>query len=219
MLAEGGEHFHVDVDDAGLPEVILPRRAAPTEPVSANSVMEMSAAGSPELVHRRTGGLVALPTTRPALVSIDVPGIAQTQGSLKPLVRGGKVVVIHDNRRLRPWRDALIWHAREAMADRPPMRGPVGIEVEIRLPRPKSHFGRRGLRPSAPGWPAVRPDSDKLLRAILDGLGEAWVWQDDGQVVRGRFAKRYCRKGESPGVHIELWALEERADELPIAVG
>jgi hypothetical protein len=145
------------VNDAGLPEVILPRRAAPTEPVSANSVMEMSAAGSPELVHRRTGGSVAVPIARTALVSIDVPGIAQSQGSLKPLVRGGKVVLIHDNRRLRPWRDVLIWHAREAMADRPPMRGPVGIEVEIRLPRPKSHFGRRGLRQWSWRWSLEPP--------------------------------------------------------------
>jgi Holliday junction resolvase RusA-like endonuclease len=57
-------------------------------------------------------------------------------------------------------------------------------------------------------WPAVRPDSDKLLRAVLDGLTEAGVWRDDGQVVQGTFIKRYCLDGEPPGIQVEVWALD-----------
>ncbi len=74
--------------------------------------------------------------------------------------------------------------------------------------RPKGHFGKRGLRSSAPGWPAVRPDADKLLRVVLDGLGEAGVFRDDGQVVRGTFVKRYCQIDEMPGVRVQVRQLD-----------
>ena len=50
----------------------------------------------------------------------------------------------------------------------------------------------------------MRPDIDKLARAILDALTDARVWPDDGQVVTMHVEKRY---GE-PGVEIEAISLE-----------
>ena len=55
------------------------------------------------------------------------------------------------------------------------------------MERPKSHFGTGKnadkVKQSAPVFPATMPDIDKLMRAILDGLTDAQVWLDDGQVV------------------------------------
>jgi Holliday junction resolvase RusA-like endonuclease len=64
------------------------------------------------------------------------------------------------------------------------------VRVAFRLPRPKGHYGRRGLRPSAPAYPNVMPDLDKLARAILDAL-TGIVWRDDAQVVRLDVEKIY----------------------------
>ena len=71
------------------------------------------------------------------------------------------------------------------------------------LKRPKAHVGARGLRPRAPLVPVVKPDLDKLIRALLDGLtGVAWV--DDSQVVSITAQKEYAELDEEEGVTVAL---------------
>ncbi|MGH7919068.1 MAG: hypothetical protein ACREQM_03865, partial [Candidatus Dormibacteraceae bacterium] len=106
----------------------------------------MSAVRHPWPLDRLPGDSNALPIHRAALVLFDVPGIPQTRGSMKAFVRGGRAYLTADNRKLRPWLDAVIWHVRQALAGRPMIIGPVEIELVIGLPRPKSHFGRCGPR-------------------------------------------------------------------------
>jgi len=76
----------------------------------------------------------------------------------------------------------------------------------FRLPRPKGHYGTGRnvamLKPSAPLFPAGRPDLDKLLRSTFDALGEAGVWGDDAQVVAARGRKVYTTGYEPPGATI-----------------
>jgi Holliday junction resolvase RusA-like endonuclease len=74
--------------------------------------------------------------------------------------------------------------------------GPVEIEVRFRLPRPKS-------RPEDV-WHAVRPDVDKLVRAVLDALSSARLWRDDSQVAYLRVWKRYETPGDPTGASIAL---------------
>lgn len=151
---------------------------------------------------------VAIATSTHRL-QFEVPGVPQPQGSTRSFARGGKVVTTSDNPRLRPWRDAVCWHAREACAGHPQFDGPVVVSAVFWLPRPASHFGSGRsagqLRSSAPSAPAVKPDLDKLLRAVLDALSEAGVWRDDAQVVSlGEVGKRYSDK---PGVCIAVEAV------------
>ena len=139
-------------------------------------------------------------------LQFEVPGVPQPQGSTRSFARGGKVVTTSDNPQLRPWRDAVCWHARQAMAGRTQFDGPVVVSAIFWLPRPAGHFGSgrnvAQLRPSAPIHPAVKPDLDKLLRAVLDAFSEAGVWRDDAQVVKlGRVGKWYSNL---PGAHITV---------------
>ena len=136
-------------------------------------------------------------------VWFEVPGVPQPQGSTKAFRHRttGRVMVTSDNARLRPWRDAVCWHARQALAGRGALVGPVAVAVEFRFRRPAGHFGKRGLRPAAPREHVVRPDLDKLARAVLDALNEAGVWRDDAQVVELRLRKGY---DEAAGVLIEV---------------
>jgi Holliday junction resolvase RusA-like endonuclease len=88
--------------------------------------------------------------------------------------------------------------------------GPVLVRLAFYLDRPKSHFGAKGLRPTAPDFPHKRPDLDHLQRAIFDALTQAGVWMDDSQVVTAHAAKRYCSPTSalsSPGVIVEVAAL------------
>ncbi len=71
------------------------------------------------------------------------------------------------------------------------------VRVEFILPRPKSVKRI---------YPAVKPDLDKLVRAVLDGLWPAWG--DDAQVVGLLASKRYCGEGELPGVWVEIESID-----------
>ena len=76
-----------------------------------------------------------------------------------------------------------------------PYLGPVRVEITFGLSRPAAHY-RTGkyaghIRDSAPVWPGGRPDLDKLVRALLDGLTMGGAWSDDSQVVQLTASKIY----------------------------
>lgn len=58
-------------------------------------------------------------------------------------------------------------------------------------------------------YPSVKPDGDKLERAVFDALTIARVWRDDGRCVDGHWRKRYTphvdhRGDQMPGVTVVL---------------
>lgn len=91
------------------------------------------------------------------------------------------------------------------------MTGPVVVEATFVLARPLGHYGTGRnagtLRPSAPEYPTVKPDADKLVRMILDALTDADLWEDDARVVDLDVRKRYPSPDtlDRPGVilHVE----------------
>jgi Holliday junction resolvase RusA-like endonuclease len=87
------------------------------------------------------------------------------------------------------------------------LTGPVIVDVEFRMPRPKSHYIGGVCRPSklrmdAPRHHAVKPDATKLWRSTEDALTGV-IWVDDAQVVDQRVTKTYA-DGE-PGATILVW--------------
>lgn len=79
---------------------------------------------------------------------------------------------------------------------------PLLLEILVRVGRPAAHFGSGRnaavLRPSAPLWPAGRPDWDNYAKTVCDALNGV-AWADDGQIVAARVWKTYCEPGETPG--------------------
>lgn len=116
-------------------------------------------------------------------VSFTVHGLAAPAGS-KTLgySSGGKAFVRDASKRSAPWKKHVAREAALAMEGRPLLDGALRLGVVFTVPRPKGHYGARGLRPSAPQYPTVRPDVTKLLRAVEDAL-TGIVWRDDSQVV------------------------------------
>mgnify|MGYP001615458633 CR=1 FL=1 len=144
-------------------------------------------------------------------ISFFVPGVAKTAGSKRPFVvrrkRDGKpvAVVTDDNKNSKDWKADVKQFAAEACADQPLMDGPIFLRLTFYLSRPKGHRGKTGrILDSAPKYPTVKPDVDKLSRAIMDALTEI-VWNDDAQVVTKLAMKRFSDKPlEMPGVLIEI---------------
>jgi len=110
----------------------------------------------------------------------------------------------HDNKRTKPWSANVTAFAYQAM-ERATMfvDAPLAVELVFYVPRPQSHYGKRGLRPSAPHYPRTKSDVDKLARCTLDAL-EGVVFDNDSRISRLIAEKLYAHTGIAPGVNITV---------------
>src|ERR1700689_3720692 len=127
--------------------------------------------------------------------------------------------MVESSKAVGPWREAVRAETQRVMQDHFQMNGPVAIEVTFSLPRPAGHFGTgknyTRVKASAPAWPAGRPDLDKLLRAVLDGLTMGGAWKDDAQVVQAATCKQYAGPA-LVGCLVEIGPLERTEGDLAV---
>lgn len=140
--------------------------------------------------------------SHPRTVSFVVPGNPQAKGDK---VHGtGKIPRERDAGRKERWRERAAIVARDARGARPLFDEPVRVRMVVMVLRPKTHFvaGRqdRGLKPSAPRWPASAPDLDKLQRSIGDAL-QGVLWRDDSQISTWLSMRRFA---EEVGIAIQV---------------
>jgi Holliday junction resolvase RusA-like endonuclease len=142
------------------------------------------------------------------LIRFTVLGTPQPAGSKTAYVRGGKAVVTDASKKSRPWKHevkvaamaAIIWDDGDKRYYPPPLEGPLMLSLRFYVQRPKSHHGKRGLRPSAPAYPTTRPDVLKLARGVEDAL-TGICYRDDSQIVVELLSKHY---GDPPRVEVEV---------------
>lgn len=136
-----------------------------------------------------------------AKVSFEVMGKPMTEGSVSnfPYAKKGGgmgVRTVHQKgAELYAWRNAIadsyLRHGG-TMTD-----GWVAVTVDFQFIRPKSVSVRK--RPDM----TVKPDIDKLIRAVLDALTGV-AYKDDSQVIMVTATKHYARDGEREGARIEV---------------
>lgn len=136
-------------------------------------------------------------------LNIVVPGVPESQGSARAFVVAGKARITTSNKKLTSWRRDAIVAVREAMREQNWERvEQCSIEAEFVFPRPQSHYGSGSnagqLKPNAPSAKTTKPDIDKLIRAVLDALDGAGLYQGDERVVQITCRKRYVHQGEGP---------------------
>lgn len=147
-------------------------------------------------------------------LGFTVLGVAAPQGSFRAMISKGtgKAFLQQSSKRTMPWRQevaAVAADACEGAEGAWPVNGPVGLRVSFFLPRPTGHAGKRGLRPSAPRFPATKPDLSKLVRAIEDAL-TGIVFSDDARIVWQRVEKLYADDGVAPHAEVEIEVLPEK---------
>lgn len=136
-------------------------------------------------------------------LAFTVPGVPIAQGS-KRFVGNGRMV--ESANALKPWRAevmAAAIEAADANADWCAGTGRATYCAKLRFTfkRPKSHYRVTGaLMPSAPDDPSVKPDLDKLIRAVFDALTQSGVIGDDSQIVKLLAVKTYG----TPGLGVQL---------------
>ena len=137
-------------------------------------------------------------------ITLWVPGTPAPQGS-KRHVGNGRMV--ESSATLKPWRATIAAACHEAGIAGLRLDLPLYVSLRFAITRPASHYGRRGLLPSAPVFPQRKPDLDKLARAVHDALAtDANVIADDARIVTLKAHKHYA---DTPGVHITISEVKE----------
>ena len=133
------------------------------------------------------------------MIRIFVPGVPKPKGSVSafPFKRKDGSVGTSIVHRAGAWEGTVATAASEQWRHSTPLDGPVSLHMTYYMPRPKT------AKPSKRLYPHVRPDIDKLERAVLDGLTGV-VFSDDAQVVAIDHRKLYA-DGCSPGVKIIVY--------------
>ena len=130
-------------------------------------------------------------------VEFFIPGMPIQQGSKSGFSRIGStsVQMTDQNKdKLKPWRHTVAARADIGIT----FDCPVSVELTFVMPKPKK-----------PRWstPAVKPDIDKLERAVLDGLTDGGLLYDDARVVRLLGVLEYAEGDNPVGVHVSVVAL------------
>jgi Holliday junction resolvase RusA-like endonuclease len=157
------------------------------------------------------------------LLTFEVFGTPQPAGSKRAFnwrARDGRsgTSIVDANPKAKDWK-LQVAAAAGAAYQGELLEGPLAIEFVFELPRPKGHFGKRGLLVSAPICPTGKPDVLKLARAVEDALSGI-VYRDDSQIVDERLVKRYGERARLT-VRVERpWAIEEKpiAPEQPLLI-
>lgn len=150
-------------------------------------------------------------------ISFDVVGTPAPKGSSRAIMRGGRPIVVQGSsnvtlKKQQTWASCVSAAAAfEMQREQPIAKAPLQVDVTFILVRPAAHYGRKGLLPSAPAFPAVKPDIDKLARQTLDAM-TGIVFDDDSRIVSLTAHKVYAAPGQAPGARI---IVEEIAQPLP----
>lgn len=132
------------------------------------------------------------------LCRLEVRGLPVPQGSMN-IYRGR---AIHSkSTALKQWRALIALEAKQQLKT-PIKATPLTVYYDFFLPRPKTVPQTR--RP----LPAVKPDLDKLVRAVNDALAtDAGLIDEDSRIVTIRASKRYADQ-TPPGVKVTIWGAQ-----------
>jgi Holliday junction resolvase RusA-like endonuclease len=127
------------------------------------------------------------------MISFSVKGLPVPQGSMTIARAGRKTWMRPANAaKLKPWRRLVAESADLGVT----FDCPVKVVMRFEMPRPKKpKFGR----------PAVKPDCDKLARAVMDGMTDGGLLADDSRVVDLHVTEFYA---ERPGVDVTVMEVE-----------
>jgi crossover junction endodeoxyribonuclease RusA len=126
-----------------------------------------------------------------------------------PVSQGSMVRTSYGMRHAKPlainvFRDQVATAVANTGNNELPLAGALSMSVTFVLPRPKSAPKRRI-------WPEVKPDLDKLVRALCDALTQCGAWVDDAQLIHLNAVKRYAGTSDVlnvPGVVVDIGPVE-----------
>jgi len=152
-------------------------------------------------------------STSPTALSFFVAGVPIPQGSMKAVTVKGKkfTQLISDNGALlNPWRGKVVnvaTLARNVHGWPTNYTGAVQLSCRFILPMPSARPA--AARRAGIDVCRVKPDLDKLMRAIGDALTIADILDDDSRIVQAHLAKYEVLEHRLCGVEVVLQMMTE----------
>jgi len=112
---------------------------------------------------------------------------------------------VYDSATAKDWK-ALIAIAAKLALPRSPILDAVRVRCLFFMPRPQRLRTRRlaGLTLAH----TAKPDTDNLVKAVLDTLQELGFYRDDAQISSLAVDKIYASEGQPPGAIIHVYEAE-----------
>jgi crossover junction endodeoxyribonuclease RusA len=139
-------------------------------------------------------------------ITVVVRGLPAPKGSAQAFFnkRTGRAHVVtggakSTRERMKTWhasvRDAVIGFLGDGRSEPLFVDRALHLTVTFWMPRPSGHWSTKGgVLPSAPAYPAKKPDLDKLLRCTCDAL-TGIAYDDDSRVVQMSALKSWAQPG------------------------
>lgn len=140
------------------------------------------------------------------VIKFEVHGRPASAGSKRPMpvrLRDGRQTyrVLPASKNTAPWMTLVKFAAGEYYRG-PLLTGPISLQVTFLFHHPKSHYGKTGLRKTAPKVMTTKPDLSKLVRAVEDAMTGV-IWKDDSQVTQILTYKIYSGKMQGVRIRVE----------------
>lgn len=139
----------------------------------------------------------------------EVRGIPKAQPRARAfsvVVKGKPSARMYDAGTAEAWKADVI-RAGEAKRPAEPLTGPVRVDIDFLLPRPKRLMRKRDPDGELPA--TGKPDRDNLDKAVLDALKTDGWFLDDAQVWAGEPRKWYHAKTGHPGAIVAVMTYGE----------
>lgn len=129
---------------------------------------------------------------------IEITLLGQPRGKERP--RFTKEGRAYTPEKTRNYEAALKYAAEQVMGDRPPLTGPLKVDIRVVMPiSPSWPKKRQEAARAGQERPTKKPDWENAGK-MIDALNQV-VWIDDCQIVDGRVEKWY---GDKPGMWIKV---------------
>jgi crossover junction endodeoxyribonuclease RusA len=133
------------------------------------------------------------------MIEYTIEGIPRPQGSKRHV---GKGIMVESSKYVANWRAFARLKATIAMQGKDRLAKPTAVKLVVMFgfDRPQKHFTAKGRRADAPFYHTGKPDTDKLLRALLDSMSGV-VYDDDSQVAVVEVRKLYL---SAAATHVQV---------------
>ena len=140
-------------------------------------------------------------------ISFRVEGVPVAQPRHRAAFRGGFAkMYIPKSHAIHAWKNAISRIAFESIENQLEHAVKVDVLFVFKAPR-KTEIGN---------FKASKPDIDNLLKAVLDALTDAGMWNDDSQVVQVSAAKMF---GATPYMEISITPVDFSVEQRKTPIG